>query len=250
MGLLRRSVEDNVTQQQIRRVSPGVILGFVLVVAGTLFFLDNLNLIQLDFSLWKLWPLLLVIIGLTKLLEPAPLRKPLFGLFMIIIGGLFLLDEFGRIEFDFHYIWPLLIIFAGIHIIKDHVCGRPCSRSDMLCGSKNQEYSEDYLNFSAVMGGGDYRISSRSLKGGRITAIMGGFELNLREADMEGDEMHIDVTAIMGGVEIALPTTWAVVLQGVPLMGGFENNTAQQGETKKKLVVHATVILGGVEFKN
>ena len=81
-------------------------------------------------------------------------------------------------------------------------------------------------------------------------AIMGGYELNLRDADMEGSEMHVDVTAIMGGVEMTVPTTWTVVMQGIPLMGGFENKTAPQGEARKKLFVHATVIMGGIEFKN
>lgn len=240
------------TQEQIRRFGPGVILGLVLVAAGALFFLDNLGLMQLDFSIWKLWPLILVAVGLVKLLEPAPLRKPILGLFLMVLGGLFLLDEFGRIDFDFDYIWPLLIIFVGITIIKNHFY-RDCSssgKSDWFCGSKNQEYSEDFMNFSAIMGGGGYRVSSRKLKGGRIMAIMGGFELNLREADMEGSEMHLDVTAIMGGVELSVPTTWTVILQGTPLMGGFENRTAPQAEAKKKLFVHATVLMGGIEFKN
>jgi hypothetical protein len=79
---------------------------------------------------------------------------------------------------------------------------------------------------------------------------MGGFELNLRDADMEGSELHIDVTTIMGGVEMTVPTTWSVILQGTPLMGGFENRTAPQGEIRKKLIVHASVIMGGIEFKN
>jgi len=243
--------EDKVTQEQIRRLGPGVILGIVLVAAGGLFLLDNLGLLQLEFSVWKLWPLILVAVGLVKLLEPAPMRKPLLGLFLMALGGLFLLDEFGHIEFDFDYIWPLFIIFAGINIIKNHYYGGcSASKPDWFCGSKNREYSEDYLNFSAVMGGGGYRVSSHSLKGGRIMAIMGGFELNLRDADMEGSEMHIDVTAIMGGVELSVPTTWSIILQGTPLMGGFENRTAPQGEARKKLFVHASVIMGGVEFKN
>lgn len=241
------------TQEQMRRFGPGVILGIVLVAAGALFFLDNLNIVQFEFSIWKLWPLILVAVGLHKMLEPAPMRKPLFGLFMIALGVLFLLDQFGHIVFDFDYIWPLLIILAGIHIIKDHVYGRKCHDDHPRhwnCGSKNQEYGEDYLTFSAIMGGGGYRISSRKLRGGRIMAIMGGFELNLRDADMEGSEMHVDVTAIMGGVEMTVPTTWTVVMQGIPLMGGFENKTAPQGEARKKLFVHATVIMGGIEFKN
>ncbi len=239
------------TQEQIRRLGPGIILGIVLVAVGTLFFLDNLKVIQLEFSAWRLWPLILVAIGLVKLLEPAPLRKPIFGIFLIVLGSLFLLDLFGHIRFDFSYIWPLLIIFVGINIIRSHFfSGTGCDRRDWFCGGKNREYSEDYLNLSAVMGGGDYRIASRKLKGGRISAIMGGFELNLRDADMEGSEMHIDVTAIMGGVEMAVPTTWTVILQGTPLMGGFENKAAAQGEAKKKLFIHSSVIMGGIEIKN
>ena len=48
------------TQEQMRRFGPGVILGIVLAAAGALFFLDNLNIVQFEFSIWKLWPLILV----------------------------------------------------------------------------------------------------------------------------------------------------------------------------------------------
>lgn len=248
------------TQEQIKRFGPGVILGLVLIVAGGLFFLDNLNVLHLEFSLWKLWPVILIAVGLVKLLEPAPVRKPILGLFLMAIGTLFLFDQLGYIEFDFAYLWPLLIIFAGVSIVKQHVYGGCRSEGEdkglgsgesrFLCGTKNKDYGEDHLNFSAIMGGGGYRVSSRHLKGGRILAIMGGFELNLRDADMDGNELHIDITTIMGGVEITVPTTWTVILQGTPLMGGFENRTSPQGESKKKLIVHASVIMGGIEFKN
>ena len=56
------------------------------------------------------------------------------------------------------------------------------------------------------------RASAASpFRGGDITAIMGGGQLDLRLATIPtGGEAILDIVAVMGGVEIIVPTSWEV----------------------------------------
>ena len=49
-----------------------------------------------------------------------------FGIVLIILGGLLLLNEMGIIHWSFwRYIWPILIIAVGVKLIVGHKPGKP-----------------------------------------------------------------------------------------------------------------------------
>jgi predicted membrane protein len=101
------------------------------------------------------------------------------------------------------------------------------------------------------MGGGEYNYSSKSLKGGKISAFMGGAKIDLREADTTEDPMVLDVFTIMGGIEIVVPRNWEITFKGNPILGGMENKTTfEESGPTRKLVVKGSAIMGGVEVKN
>jgi predicted membrane protein len=91
--------------------------------------------------------------------------------------------------------------------------------------------------------------TSQSFKGGKLNAIMGGIELDLREANMEGAQCYIEATAIAGAIEIHVPRHWRVEAQGTPLLGSFSNKTLRVTDpTAPLLIVKGTAIMGGVEI--
>jgi hypothetical protein len=57
-------------------------------------------------------------------------------------------------------------------------------------------------------------------------AVMGGCELDLRRAEVEGPEVIINALAIMGGIDVIVPEGIAVELTGFGLMGGKEARIA------------------------
>jgi hypothetical protein len=62
----------------------------------------------------------------------------------------------------------------------------------------------------AILGGFKRRITTKQFKGGKVLSFMGGFQIDLRQADMEGDSATIEAMSFMGGGEIRVPETWLV----------------------------------------
>ncbi len=104
----------------------------------------------------------------------------------------------------------------------------------------------------ALMGGvsrGGRWLAPKTL---RAVAVMGGVELDLREAILPPGITEIHVTAIMGGVEIIVPPNVAIQADGIAVMGGFEDvhrAPAIQDASVPQLRIKGFALCGGVEIK-
>jgi hypothetical protein len=96
-------------------------------------------------------------------------------------------------------------------------------------------------------------------RGGDITAIMGGGQLDLRLATIPpGEEAILDIVAVMGGVEILVPSNWEVSTPIFPFMGGIEdkrfpplpNDPNAVRKEGGRLVLRGLVMMGGVHIKS
>jgi Domain of unknown function (DUF1707)/Cell wall-active antibiotics response 4TMS YvqF len=74
----------------------------------------------------------------------------------------------------------------------------------------------------AVMGGSHRRGRFRAVGSINAVAIMGGDEIDLREAEIEGGELTLNLIAIMGGSNIYVPDSVDLEVGGFSLMGGHE----------------------------
>jgi len=55
-------------------------------------------------------------------------------------------------------------------------------------------------------------------------AFMGGAEIDLRDAEFQGPEVHIAAMAFMGGIEIIVPEGIEVHVSGLPFMGSVDDS--------------------------
>ncbi|HGY55458.1 MAG TPA: hypothetical protein ENK44_07155 [Caldithrix abyssi] len=223
------------------------IIGLFIILAGVIYLLRNLG-IDLGLNVWEWWPLILILIGLGQVLQPQESRQTGAGIFLLILGSAFLLNNLDIIDFNFRMIWPLILIFIGYSILRKNAW--PGRRIDP---------SSDYINLAFIVGGGDHRFNTQDLKGGKITAIMGGGTIDLTRADFKGDEIALDVFAMWGGIEIRVPESWQVNMTGVPILGSMDNKTIHSADRvpnadfsskPKRLIIRGTAIMGGVEAKN
>jgi hypothetical protein len=80
----------------------------------------------------------------------------------------------------------------------------------------------------ALLGGSTVRGRFRAADTINSISVMGGDEVDLREAEIEGSELVINAFALMGGSDFYLPDTVDVSVEGFSLMGGTE----ERGSTR------------------
>jgi hypothetical protein len=102
----------------------------------------------------------------------------------------------------------------------------------------------------AILSGFSRRGSWRVPKSFTSFALMGGIELDLRDASFAEPTVTIHVTAIMGGVEITVPEDAIVRVTGIGIMGAFDDSTTEAvmagGPT---ITVTGVALMGGVEIR-
>ena len=224
------------------RITPRLIIGFGILALGMLWTLDNLDVLDSD-PITHWWPALIVVIGLVKLLDPRGNR--ITGGLLIGLGALLLADRARWIDFDLGDLFPLIIAIVGGKLIWDALKRRE-PRTAAAIGD-----SDSVIHAFAMMAGVKRQSTSTAFRGGDANAIMGGVELDLRNAQIRpGDDVVLDVFAMWGGIEIKVPRHWRVVGSVMPIMGAFEDNTHPEGEGGPTLTVRGTAIMGGIDVKN
>ncbi|MBN1447970.1 MAG: hypothetical protein JXA28_08560 [Bacteroidetes bacterium] len=217
------------------------VIGVLLLLLGLIFLLDNFAVIDAA-GILRYWPALLVIFGGLKAVQPGASDRRIIGAVIAVIGVFMLLERMDILHVDFWALWPLLLIAAGAALIF-----RARSRSVIV----EEADATDVVTGMAILGGMEQRCSSTHFRGGSVSAVLGGHEIDLRDASMpENGSAVLDVFAFMGGIAVRLPQEWTVVLEGTALLGGFENKTHALQPGKRQLIIRGQAILGGVEVKN
>ncbi len=253
-------------------VSVSIITGVVLIALGALFTLSSFGVIYAG-SLIDYWPLVLVVPGFVSFVWPRKHADRFWGVILMAVGGLLLLRNLDLVWFRFRHVWPVVLLALGVFLIWRALEARrsPGGGSGNAIGQRahdgviagldaSRELREpaalggDRLDEFAIFGGGDRMLRSRSFRGGNVTAIMGGFDIDLRDAEIEGAEARIEVFVIMGGVDLKVPESWTVVMDVTPFMGGADynprNRRAHAEGPQKVLTVSGFVFMGGVEVKH
>jgi Domain of unknown function (DUF1707)/Cell wall-active antibiotics response 4TMS YvqF len=108
----------------------------------------------------------------------------------------------------------------------------------------------------AIMSGATRRGSWVVPRDYTAVAMMGGVQLDLRDAKFSQREVTIRAFALMGGIEIIVPDDVAVVVDGVGIMGGFDDSTGDRntgdlaaGPGQPVVRVTGLAFWGGVEVK-
>jgi len=231
-----------------RRSNPGRIFwGLALILVGALVLFYRYDVYDFGYLFSRWWPAIFILIGISILVGNR-FRRAGAGIFFILFGTFFLLWEFDVLEYDiWRNLWPAALILLGLWVIL-----RPVFRP--RAGNPNDvpPIQGHDIDISAVFTGIKRRVDSRNFRGGEVTAVFGGADLDLTAAGLEGGKATLEATAIFGGVNIIVPRNWRVVNNGTPILGGFDSKHISPSETDAvaTLYVRGTAVFGGVTIKN
>jgi len=212
------------------------LLGIILVAFGAIFLLKQMDIVP-D-SLWWLfrWYTILIVLGIYVTLT----GKKSTGILLCAIGGLFLLNNLGLFTLNWSYVWPVALIGLGLLFIFRKSFGE----------TGVETIHDAHFDSTNILGGGKLRVTSTPLKGGSLTSVMGGAEIDLSKTEIQGEAV-IDVFTLMGGAEIRAPENWNVINEVTSIMGGFEDSRSLQPSADgPTLRIKGTTIMGGIELKN
>ncbi|MBI4201495.1 MAG: hypothetical protein HY532_00070 [Chloroflexi bacterium] len=190
-----------------------------LILLGILFLIANLGLFDITAGgvVSTLWPLVIIALGLWKLATDrgVGLAAPAI---LIGLGVVFLLASLDILPWGSS--WPLVIIVIGLAILLQGV---------QLRKNGGAPEGDDSVSIIAMFSGAERRVTSQAFRGGKISAIFGGGELDLRDARLAPGAV-LSITALCGGVE--------------------NKQKGTGGPATPLLTVNASVTFGGLEIKN
>ncbi|MBS1271479.1 MAG: Protein LiaF [Candidatus Marinimicrobia bacterium] len=217
-------------------------VGLILILIGLVFLFENLEIINLGRIIVDWWPVILIAAGITKLRGPSKGN----GVVLLVLGLLLLSITLDLINWaQLGGFWPLLLIGVGVYLVLKR-------QGVSLFATQTEVSDADYIHANAVFGGLEQNFTSMGLRGGEISALFGGVEINLSQARLAEHQAAINVSAMFGGVEIRVPDDWNVMVTGAPILGDIESK-ARSGDPNSDsptVTFHCTVAFGGVEIKN
>ena len=200
------------------------------------------------------WPALLIGWGVWGILRRG-FQLRLGSLIILALGVFFLLSNLSIWDWNAGQLWPVLLVLLGLAIIGR--LGRPGRWLRRRIGRRGSSSARETVlgtdsSGSYVFSGGRERVTTQEYRGGSVSAICGGLELDLREAKLGAAQVTLDVTVVCGGMEIKVPKDWMVHLQPSVVLGGAELQRRQpkMEDASGELIITGTVICGGIEVKN
>lgn len=222
-----------------RRVSSQVLLGAVVVLIGVVLLAETTGFYDTS-AVWDFVPSLFVLVGVYALVSSG--FRNLFGPLVVIVfaaawqlATLDVVNDETLVQF-----WPVLVVIFGLSL----VAGRYRTRERGL--------KSDTVGAFAVFSGREVRATTNDFHGGDATALFGGVDIDLRNAEIQERPARLTTTALFGGVDVIVPREWNVEFDVLPVLGAAEDERlwTEDEHEEVDLVVEGFVAFGGVSLKD
>lgn len=212
-----------------------LLFGALVVLIGVLLLLDTTGLYPTD-SFLVYVPSLFVLVGVWALVRSG-FRSVVGPAFVILVAGTWQLVALDLATVDqLAAYWPVLIIVFGASILFGRFRARVRSSDDA------------YSTLFAALGGVEHRNTSKAFAGADLTAVFGGAELDLRDAEVVDRPARINAVALFGGAEVIVPRDWNVRMDVLPILGGASDDRPRREEQHDAVDLEVTgfVAFGGI----
>ncbi|MBU2915523.1 MULTISPECIES: LiaF transmembrane domain-containing protein [Reichenbachiella] len=212
-------------------------------------------------------------------------RRASLGIVMIVIGILFLLDNFNIISFSvprYLFTWQMILVVIGIFqfatgnqrggvllitlgvifwipdyfdvSFKDYwpvfLIALGLSFFFKSRTGKLHQTESDTIDHLAILGGTNQTVSSKNFAGGKITTIFGGVEVDLRQSSLAEGKAILDSFTTFGSVKLFVPNDWVINYEATTVFGGFKDKRIHKPTEYfgNVLTVKGIVLFGGIEL--
>jgi len=221
------------------KLKPNTIVGIFIIIIGSLFLLKNFGVLPQEFF-WKIfgWQAIIILIGIIFYFN----SNKSIGVTLIVLGILSWIPD----------IWPVLIIALGVFVIIKN-------KTNYFSNAKAENSSDIYdpnqmINDVSIFGGAKKSYQIDNFKGGNITAIFGGSEIDLSDCTLADGSNKLNIFFLFGGSNIKVPSSWKVLIEVTPILGAFTDRRiiqqSQVFDNSKTLIISGVTIFGGGELKN
>jgi predicted membrane protein len=223
-----------------------IIIGVILILAGLFLVIRNTGFFPefIDDVIFS-WPMLLVTIGLVITIGSSGSKTA--GIIIMAVGAFFLIPIIFREAFNmYNLFWPAIFIIIGAIFIF--------SRRRGWASVSISETTDDYIDYVNVFSGGERQIVSDNFRGGKVTAVFGGNEIDLTKARLATGVNVLEIACVFGGTTIIVPGDWQVKIEVTPILGGFGDsrkiNPGRSVDSSRQLIIKGAVVFGGGEVKS
>ena len=222
-----------------------IIWGIVLVTLGVLLGGRAAGLFDFDIFFDGWWTLFIIIPCFVGLLTEKGARVG--NMIGLGVGVLLLLacQDVSAFDMFWKLLVPGIIIIIGLALIFKNLFAKQFNDKikEIKSGAKDEEES------IAAFSGQNVDMKGEDFKNKKITAVFGGYKLDLREAKID-KEAYVEATAVFGGVEILVPKNSIVKVKSNSAFGGVKKTHKDSDEKNAPTIyVSASGVFGGVEIK-
>ena len=269
---------NNINFQNKPRQNGKAFAGLILLAVGGILLLRQLDFLMIPGWIWN-WPTWILLWGIYAGAKHN-FQKPIWGI-LIFIGLFGLLNEAFPDLHLHNFVFPVIIIAIGLWIIlrrnqsptnrdkfareweqkwdwRYHTPADPAVETGSDAGNippinpgSGKFSTDDFIDSTSVFGGAKKTILSKNFRGGDITNIFGGAEIDFTQADING-RVIIDITQVFGGTKIIVPPHWQVISNLSAVFAGVDDKRLRQtgaGDNNKILVLEGVSIFAGIEIR-
>lgn len=224
----------------MRRNISNVLLGLFWIVAGVCIAAAVMGRYNLwDFlRLW--WPVFLIVPCFLNIIKQGFGNASFIGLF---IGILFLLSNHQIIDGYLirRMLLPIVLILIGLNMILKSIFRKGSKMPELNITAGNQEHA-------AVFSTQKIRYPHEVCHGGKLDAVFGTLNLDLRDAIVQAD-IVFKVSSVFGSVTILVPPGARVKVYSSSVFGGTDNKTISPQEVSYTIYFDTNCMFGGVTIQ-
>ncbi|MEP6844960.1 MAG: DUF5668 domain-containing protein [Panacibacter sp.] len=250
-------------QNEYRRRDGKVITGIFFLIVGALLLANKMGA---GVPNWLFtWPSILILVGFYM---GVKCRFQSFSwLIMVALGTLFLINnEFVDLNLR-EYVLPIVFLALGISFItrprhkwRDNaIWTNKHEWKNKMRGAYNIPDADttnnddgEFIEINSVFGSAKKVVFSKNFKGGEVNGFMGGAEIDLTQADVQGPAV-LEINLVFGGVKLRIPPHWDVKTEITSVFAGMEDKrppVATKVDTSKVLILKGVGVFAGIELKS